>query len=228
MTAVPHDVLVVALGLAIVAVLAQVVAARLARWSRSRRARVRAARAGAGEREAAHLLTSAGYDVEASQVSLAYDVVVDGAPLAVPLRADYLVRREGRRYVAEVKTGEVAPRLATAATRRQLLEYLVAFDVDGVLLVDAEAGAVHEVRFGLEVEAHPPPAASLLRTLALVGLGLALGLGLGAALTRAADDDQAAARASSVGAAGTLGPMPFSTQRRPSRSATGLTSATQP
>ena len=65
----------------------------------------------------------------------------------IALRADLLVERGGRRYVAEVKTGEAAPSLATAATRRQLLEYLIAYRVDGVLLVDAERGSVHEVEF---------------------------------------------------------------------------------
>ncbi len=49
--------------------------------------------------------------------------------------------------MAEVKTGAAAPQLSTAATRRQLLEYRVAFDVDGVLLVDAEAGRVQRVVF---------------------------------------------------------------------------------
>jgi hypothetical protein len=44
--------------------------------------------------------------------------------------------------VAEVKTGKVAPRLDHAPTRRQLLEYSVAFEADGVLLVDADEGRV--------------------------------------------------------------------------------------
>ncbi|HET9625604.1 MAG TPA: hypothetical protein VFP84_29760, partial [Kofleriaceae bacterium] len=56
-------------------------------------------------------------------------------------------RSDGERLVAEVKTGEVAPRLATAATRRQLLEYLVAFGVDGVLLVCPELGTIQRVAF---------------------------------------------------------------------------------
>ena len=47
--------------------------------------------------------------------------------------------------MAEVKTGTYAPRLETAATRRQLLEYGVAFDVDGVLLVDADVGEIRLV-----------------------------------------------------------------------------------
>jgi hypothetical protein len=51
--------------------------------------------------------------------------------------------------VAEVKTGTQAPRFEHADTRRQLLEYQLAFEVDSVLLVDVEAGEVREVSFPL-------------------------------------------------------------------------------
>jgi hypothetical protein len=98
-----------------------------------------------------------GYDVLGAQVEGGYSLVVDGEPMNVPLRADYMVTRRGRRYIAEVKSGKSAPRLSTAATRRQLLEYLVAFDVDGVLLVDGEEHRVHEVAFPvlLRVQSEP-------------------------------------------------------------------------
>jgi hypothetical protein len=72
---------------------------------------------------------------------------LDGEPMELELRADYLVEAAGERLVAEVKTGDAAPRLDTAATRRQLLEYSIAFAVDGVLLVCPEAGAIHRVEF---------------------------------------------------------------------------------
>lgn len=74
-------------------------------------------------------------------------MVVDGRHRPVELRADYLVRRGSERFVAEVKTGRVAPCLATAATRRQLLEYRLAYAADGVLLVDMAQRRIHEVVF---------------------------------------------------------------------------------
>ncbi len=62
------------------------------------------------------------------------------------LCADFIVRRRGRLFAADSKTGRAA-RATDAATRRQLLEYMLAFAVDGVLLVDPEAGRVVEVVF---------------------------------------------------------------------------------
>ncbi len=93
------------------------------------------------------MLEELGYTVQGRQIETRYTLLVDGEPTEIPLRADYLVSRNGRQFVAEVKSGSVAPRLDTAATRRQLLEYLVAFQVDGVLLVDGEQRQVHEVTF---------------------------------------------------------------------------------
>lgn len=130
--------------LALTAVLVALVARRLVRSLRARR---RAARSLRGERRAAALLGAHGFRVHDAQLSLTYAPLLGGQPFPILLRADYLVSRRGKRYVAEVKTGERAPSLAHAPTRRQLLEYSVAFDVDGVLLVDVEAGLVQDVEF---------------------------------------------------------------------------------
>ena len=49
--------------------------------------------------------------------------------------------------LAEVKTGDFAPSLHTAATRRQLLEYATALGHDEILLVDAYAESIKRVTF---------------------------------------------------------------------------------
>jgi len=134
------------------------------------------ARATAGEALAEKLLAKAGYRVEARQATRRWAVHVDGEPQEVTLRADFVVVRRGRRYVAEVKTGQDAPDIAAPATRRQLLEYRCAFGVDGVLLVDAESRRVHAVDFALPL-APPPALRAMLVTLvagALIGAALAL------------------------------------------------------
>ncbi|HKA86506.1 MAG TPA: PD-(D/E)XK nuclease family protein [Haliangiales bacterium] len=121
--------------------------ARVRRALAGLRARRRGRRAAQGELEAERLLAAAGFRVRERQVPLVFPIRCDGRELPIELRADILAERGGRRYVVEVKTGEAAPRLDTAGTRRQLLEYLVAYRADGVLLVDADRGAVHEVEF---------------------------------------------------------------------------------
>ena len=142
----------IALGLgalaALVLLLVALAAARRWRaWRGSARARQRSARSLRGELEAEHLLARLGFEVVARQACLEWIIACDGEDHEVELRADLLVERDGRRYVAEVKTGVSAPLLTNAATRRQLLEYCIAYQVDSVLLVDVEADCVREVSF---------------------------------------------------------------------------------
>ena len=144
-----------ALGV-LMAILFAFVALAIARAMRRARLRARWSRALEGERKAAGLLEREGYTVLGSQVSAQYTLSVDDRTTEVRLRADYVVEKGGRSYVAEVKTGVLAPQIQTAATRRQLLEYRMAFAISGVLLVDVEAGQIHSVVFdSFEAGAEP-------------------------------------------------------------------------
>lgn len=137
--------LVAALAIAIALIQALVVASR--RWLRRRRMSLRMDRAVEGEQRAAGLLERQGFSVLGAQAVIEHPIRIDDRVVMVALRADYLAEKNGLRYVVEVKTGSLAPRIETSATRRQMLEYRIAFDVDGVLLVDAESESVHEVTF---------------------------------------------------------------------------------
>jgi len=108
-------------------------------------AHARSLRASAGERLAFNLLEQAGYTVLEHQVAGSWTVHANGEPVTFGLRADFIVARAGLRYIAEVKTGRLAPRLSHSPTRRQLLEYRAAFDVHGVILVDADTGVITHV-----------------------------------------------------------------------------------
>jgi hypothetical protein len=140
----------VALGALAAAIVFLIVLAIARRW-RARRARAAARRRSdrslAGEAEAERLLARLGFEVLDRQVGLDWAIECDGEDHPVLLRADLLVERDGRRYVAEVKTGISAPLLTNAATRRQLLEYCVAYRVESVLLVDVETDSVREISF---------------------------------------------------------------------------------
>jgi hypothetical protein len=112
---------------------------------RALRRRVRVARRAEGEAE--ELLVREGFTIVERQVHATLRMEIDGRLIEVAARADVLVERDGLLLVAEVKSGCLAPDPTLPATRRQLLEYLVAFEVDGVVLVDMQARRVHEVVF---------------------------------------------------------------------------------
>lgn len=102
------------------------------------------------EDAAERLLERQGYVVVDRQVVRWWSMWVNGLEKQVSCRADLVVclrRDRDALFVVEVKTGERAPDPTFPPTRRQLLEYAKAFDVDGVLLLDMEKRILHRVEF---------------------------------------------------------------------------------
>ena len=140
---VPASWLLVAMGMACLALWGWWRAAtRITRGNRRRQERARR-----GEDAAERLLAREGFHVVDRQVGASWTMWIDDEPIEVRCRADLLVEGPGGRYIAEVKTGERATDPTLPATRRQLLEYQLAFPVDGVALVDMEASEVRFVSF---------------------------------------------------------------------------------
>ena len=115
---------------------------RLARANRGRQRLARWA-----ERAAERLVRKAGYKIVDRQPLRHWELRVDGRRRRVSSRVDLLVERRGRRYVADVKTGGMAPDPRKPATRRQLLEYLLVFEAQGALIIDMEARRIRQVEF---------------------------------------------------------------------------------
>lgn len=156
-------------------VLIQLAIAKLVRLRHSLITRWRFFKGRRAEITAERLLRRSGYRILARQVERTWTIDVDGETHPVELRADLLVRRGRRRLIAEVKSGRSAPRIETIATRRQLLEYAMAYPVDGVLLVDMQSETIREITF-------PLPARSARGALGAVASALFVGLALGAGL----------------------------------------------
>ena len=112
-----------------------------------RRVRAQSRLGARGERRALQMLKRAGYEILGEQALASYPVLVDKRPMQIHLRADFLVKKAGRTYVAEAKSGGPSAQITTRATRRQLLEYQHAFAAHGLLLIDVAAESIAEVQF---------------------------------------------------------------------------------
>lgn len=117
------------------------------RWLRQRRRSKRAKAAIGAEVRALELLRARGYTVLDTQVRQVWPVCHGVRQLEFTLRADAVVRRANATYVAEVKSSSFVADLKHGPTRRQLLEYALAYGADGVLLVDMHAQRIEEVTF---------------------------------------------------------------------------------
>lgn len=176
----PMTLVLAALGA--VAALAFAAALRWARWRTSVQSRRRARRGFAGQAAAAKLLAAAGYTVEDANPRVDWATRRGDEDHVVELRADYLVRRGRRHYIAEVKTGDAADFVGNSATRRQILEYQLAFGVDGVLLVCPEDKRVEPIEFpGLAEAGRAAGPAGPALSWFVVGVALGAGGALGLA-----------------------------------------------
>ncbi|WP_422443882.1 hypothetical protein [Thermoanaerobacterium sp. DL9XJH110] len=101
------------------------------------------------EIRAAKLLEKQGFEVIDLQKEVSYILLVDGRPYKASVKADFIVKKGNKIYVAEVKTGEKAPSPRFPATRRQLLEYYMVYRPDGLLLVDMENEEIKKVEYSI-------------------------------------------------------------------------------
>ncbi len=122
-------------------------ALRLRRLADKLTRRFRVRHATRAERHAARLLEREGYRVLGEQVTQSWCLVYGEARHEILLKADYLVSKRGKTFVADVKTGQYASDPRSSAVRRQLLEYLCAFRADGALVVDMSERRLIELRF---------------------------------------------------------------------------------
>ena len=133
--------------------------ASLALTRRDRRAaQARNTRGKRGEERALQLLEEAGYSIVERQRRSAYRVLTDGRELEVGVSFDFVVARDGRELIAEVKTGSLVTQLRHADTRRQLLEYQLISGCAPILLVDPDAERITEVSFPLATASASAPA----------------------------------------------------------------------
>ena len=99
-----------------------------------------------GERNSIRLLENHGYKDLDEQIKLNGYFFIDGELSEFDLRPDLLVEKDGVKYIAEVKTGEVA-NPSNRNTRRQLHEYSYYSNQDIVLLVDPIKKSIKKLSF---------------------------------------------------------------------------------
>lgn len=98
------------------------------------------------ERRAIRFLQQRGYRIIDSQLQKRFSVEVNGEKQMMTVRADYLVKKHGRLYIVEVKSGKQGD-VALTHVRRQLMEYNLVYQPDGIILLDMAHRHLQEIRF---------------------------------------------------------------------------------
>ena len=99
------------------------------------------------EKEAYRVLEKLGFKVIGQNVKYNYNVLENHIETKIGLEIDYLVRKNKKTYIVEVKTGSSATRINNSNTRRQILEYSLFVPNDGIYLLDMDNEQLFEIGF---------------------------------------------------------------------------------
>ena len=100
-----------------------------------------------GEEWAKEYLIKNGFTLREEEKTRFFWLLDNGHKKKFTIRADFLVEKNNRKALIEVKTGSVATDPAYTATRRQIFEYACYYGVDDIYLLNAETRSLHLISF---------------------------------------------------------------------------------
>ena len=127
---------------------------RISNWLRAKRLKKRFSKSRQAEKEAEKVLKKNGYVIIDAQKSKPLLITIGDKIHRYLVRIDYLVRKRGKVFVVEVKSGEKIPYITNRETRRQMLEYYLAYQPYGILLLNMKNKIISEVKFQFEITLH--------------------------------------------------------------------------
>lgn len=98
------------------------------------------------EKDAIYLLKQHGYEIIGIQVKKNIVTYINGRANPGYVKVDFIVKKNRKKYIVEVKTGQQT-RATQSLVRRQLLEYFLVFNPYGVLLLDMERKKIQTIEF---------------------------------------------------------------------------------
>ncbi|MCT4644065.1 MAG: CRISPR-associated protein Cas4 [Carboxylicivirga sp.] len=124
------------------------------------------------ELQARSFLKSKGYSIVDYQSTYTHRYMVDGKVLEVDIQPDYIVKKGGKKYIVEVKSGHSATSAQYRNTRRQLLEYDYVVENNGVFLLDMESRQLKLVQFKTKAEKRSSRLIKAIIIVAIAGIAI--------------------------------------------------------
>lgn len=99
------------------------------------------------EEEGRKVLIEQGYKIISKNQKHSYYIQQDNSKIKITIETDYIVYKNKRKLIVEVKTGIDSPKITNRNTRRQILEYYSFIENDGILLLNMETKKISEINF---------------------------------------------------------------------------------
>ncbi|MGK0446412.1 MAG: hypothetical protein ACJA2M_000180 [Polaribacter sp.] len=122
------------------------------------------------ETAAEDFLRKKGFNILSSQEIYFHNYVVNGHKKQNKLIVDYIAEKSGKKYIIEVKSGKKAISLDDKNSRRQLLEYDLVIENDGVILLDMENENLQFVNFHSKEEQQEYKIRQIIILVAIIGI----------------------------------------------------------
>lgn len=159
-----------ALAIVIIALLFLVLRYKTIEYFNKRKVKRRFKRGNKLELDAKSFLQDKGYTVVDYQSTYDHHYQVDGIDHIATIQPDYMVKKKGKTYIVEVKTGTSAISAQNRHTRRQLLEYDYVIENDGVLLLDMENQNLQVIQFKTKAQKHSTILLKVVVSIAVIGI----------------------------------------------------------
>lgn len=145
---------------------------KLIRWYKKKKLQVKLSNARKAEIQAVKILQKAGYEIIDTQKRVQVKTKIDGVNYTNTIIADLIVKKKGKTFLVEVKTGKQTDNITAPHIRRQLLEYFLVFKPHGLILLDMADKKMH--RFEFELDGLRPQSALFLCGSVMFFLGVIL------------------------------------------------------
>ncbi|WP_075590536.1 hypothetical protein [Labilibacter marinus] len=145
---------------------------KLTEYFKAQKVKKRFERGNQLELDAKKFLKSKGYSIVDYQSTYEHKYMVDGTPEYAEIQPDYIVKKKGKKYIVEVKSGTSAISARNRNTRRQLLEYDYVVENDGVFLLNMENRDLKLIQFKSKAEKR---SRKLIKAVIIIGIvGIAI------------------------------------------------------
>lgn len=122
------------------------------------------------ETEAEYFLKEKGFNIIGNQEINYHNYKVNGQNRRNKLIVDYVAEKAGKKYIVEVKSGKEAISLNNKNSRRQLIEYDLVIENDGLILLDMENKDLQFVQFQSKEERQDTSFREIIIALAIMGI----------------------------------------------------------
>ncbi|SDH29845.1 hypothetical protein [Winogradskyella thalassocola] len=125
---------------------------KIAQYNKKRKQKKRFARGLMLENKARGFLQDKGYSIVGEQEQYFHRYKVNNKNFESKIILDYVVEKDGKKFIVEVKSGKSAISVQDKNSRRQLLEYDFVIENDGIFLLDMENRTMKLVKFYTKAE----------------------------------------------------------------------------